>query len=114
MAPAAYRIFFCNQDWKNGVTLYTYTLAQQPDADAILNNLGNIYWTEGNLPGAKREWDNAYRMRQNVPAVLNNLGLYYAKEGDVALDAKAGRNDLAQKEYRAALGRLRAGNNYGK
>lgn len=79
---AAVRIAVRNRDWNNNVRLYTVTLAQQPDAYPMLNNLGNEYWERGEFEMAKREWDQAYRVRPNLAPLLSNLGLYYSKKGD--------------------------------
>lgn len=82
VALCAVRVFTRNRDWTNDVQLYTQTLSQQPYAAPILNNLGTIYWGEGQYNRAEREWAKAYRLQPKMVAVLDNLGLYYSKEGD--------------------------------
>ncbi|MGH9469716.1 MAG: tetratricopeptide repeat protein [Terriglobia bacterium] len=80
----AARIVTRNRDWNNNVRLYTRTLEQQPDAYAILNNLGAVYWAQGKAAAAQKEWLRALVLHPKNTIVLNNLGLFYAKEKDYA------------------------------
>jgi protein O-mannosyl-transferase len=73
------RVFTRDRDWSNDVLLYTTTLAQQPNAWAILVNLGTDYWHQGNVNAARREWMKALGVHRDA-IVLSNLGLVYAKE----------------------------------
>ena len=71
----AIRIIARNRDWHNNVTFYTATLAVSPDAYYIHNNLGTVYWAQGNIPAAEREWRTALRLAPGSEYVLHNLGL---------------------------------------
>lgn len=71
----AARIVTRNRDWSDDVTLYTKTLAQSPDSYHIHNNLGTVLWRQGNVEGAKREWEEALALNPNNAIFLNNLGL---------------------------------------
>ncbi|HEV2177507.1 MAG TPA: tetratricopeptide repeat protein [Terriglobia bacterium] len=79
-ALCAARIVLRNRDWRNDVVLYTRTLAVYPDAYPIRNNLGTVYWMQGNVAGAEREWQRALEANPGNAIVLNNLGLVMSKE----------------------------------
>ncbi|MGH9432285.1 MAG: tetratricopeptide repeat protein [Terriglobia bacterium] len=76
---AAMRIVIRNRDWRNDIALYTKTLAQSPDANQILNNLGTVYWQRGQTEEARRCWERALALRPSKDIFLNNLGLYYTR-----------------------------------
>jgi len=69
------RIVTRNRDWRDNVTFYTATLAVSPDAYYIHNNLGTVYWDQGNIPAAEREWRTALRLAPGSEYALHNLGL---------------------------------------
>ncbi len=76
----ALRIVVRDQDWSNDIRLYTRTLKQSPHAYHILNNLGTIYWDQGELDQAAEQWRRALQLAPHNVIILNNLGLYYAKQ----------------------------------
>lgn len=80
------RIVTRNRDWRDNLTFYTATLAVSPNAYYIHNNLGTVYWGQGNILAAAKEWRTALRLAPTSEFVLHNLGL-------VA---------FAQKDYRQA------------
>jgi predicted membrane-bound dolichyl-phosphate-mannose-protein mannosyltransferase len=57
------RVVMRNRDWSNDVTLYTKTLAASPDSYHIRNNLGTVYWKQGNVNGRRR-----YDGRRTMPS----------------------------------------------
>jgi tetratricopeptide (TPR) repeat protein len=69
------RIVTRNRDWHDDVTLYTKTLAVSPNAYHIRNNLGTVYWRQGRVEAAEREWLEALRLAPKNAIILNNLGL---------------------------------------
>ncbi|HUI41097.1 MAG TPA: tetratricopeptide repeat protein [Terriglobia bacterium] len=71
----AARIVVRNRDWSNDIVLYHRTLALQPDAYPILNNLGTVYWQNGAVDEAERVWRRALALHPENAIVLNNLGL---------------------------------------
>jgi protein O-mannosyl-transferase len=73
----AVRIYARNRDWRNDIVLYTETLAASPDAYPILNNLGKVYWTEGNADAAERVWRQALELAPRNAIIWNNLGLVF-------------------------------------
>lgn len=90
-----FRIVTRNRDWRDNLTFYTATLAISPDAYYIHNNLGTVYWGQGNIPAAEREWRTALRLAPASEYVLHNLGLaanaekHYGEAEDLFLRALA-------------------------
>jgi Tfp pilus assembly protein PilF len=74
------RVVTRNRDWSDDVTLYTKTLAMSPDSYHIRNNLGTVYWRQGNVAAAEREWQEAVRLAPRNAIILNNLGLVRTKQ----------------------------------
>ena len=74
------RVVTRNRDWSDDVTLYTKTLAASPDAYHIHNNLGTVYWKQGNVEAAERQWQEALRLAPRNAIILNNLGLLRSKQ----------------------------------
>lgn len=70
-----FRIVTRNRDWRDNLTFYTATLAVSPDAYYIHNNLGTVYWAQGDIPAAEREWRTALRLAPTSEYALHNLGL---------------------------------------
>jgi tetratricopeptide (TPR) repeat protein len=71
------RIVTRNRDWNNDLTLYTSTLASEPNAWLIRNNLGYTLWHRGDSAGAEREWRAALAIKPENDIVLSNLGVVY-------------------------------------
>jgi tetratricopeptide (TPR) repeat protein len=71
----ALRIVMRNRDWRDNVTFYTATLKISPEAYHIHNNLGTVYWGQGNIPAAEGEWRTALRLAPTDEYALHNLGL---------------------------------------
>ena len=69
------RISTRNRDWRDNITFYTATLAISPYAYYIHNNLGTVYWAQGNIPAAEREFRTALRLAPASEYALHNLGL---------------------------------------
>jgi tetratricopeptide (TPR) repeat protein len=90
-----YRIVTRNRDWRDNLTFYTATLAVSPDAYYIHNNLGTVYWGQGNIAAAESEWRTALRLAPASEYALHNLGLaanaqeHYREAEDLFLRALA-------------------------
>jgi Flp pilus assembly protein TadD len=69
------RIVTRTRDWRDNITFYTATLAISPEAYYIHNNLGTVYWAQGNVPAAETEWRTALRLAPASEYALHNLGL---------------------------------------
>jgi Tfp pilus assembly protein PilF len=70
-----FRIVTRNLDWRDNVTLYVSTLKMSPGAYLIRNNLGSVYWRQGNVAAAEREWRKAEELAPQNELILNNLGM---------------------------------------
>jgi spermidine synthase len=66
----------------------------EPQAYAVLNNLGNAHFELGRLEEAARAYQRVITMDPNLAQTHFNLGLVYERQGSL---------DLAAREYRAAL-----------
>jgi tetratricopeptide (TPR) repeat protein len=69
------RIVIRNRDWRDNITFYTATLKISPEAYHIHNNLGTVYWAQGNIPAAEAEWRTTLRLAPTDEYALHNLGL---------------------------------------
>jgi len=74
------RIVTRNRDWNNDLTLYASTLASEPNAWHIRNNLGYALLHRGDRAGAEREWRAALAIKPENDIVLSNLGVVYQQE----------------------------------
>jgi tetratricopeptide (TPR) repeat protein len=61
-----------NRDWRTGESLFLKTL-EQGDASLIRNNLGAVYFNNGNLNDAEQEWLEALAAGPNNALALDNL-----------------------------------------
>lgn len=77
---SACRIVARNRDWHDNITFYKATLAVSPDAYYMHNNLGTVYWAQGNVKAAAEEWRVALRLAPASEYVLHNLGLVANEE----------------------------------
>ena len=75
----AARIVIRNCDWKNDVVFYSRTLDFSPDADIILNDLGTVYWDQGEADNAESAWKRSLAINPDNAPVLNNLGMVAGK-----------------------------------
>jgi len=64
-----------NRDWHDDLTLYTQTLRVSPEAHLIRTNLGTVYWRQGDVAAAEREWREVILKSPSNVVTLNNLGL---------------------------------------
>jgi tetratricopeptide (TPR) repeat protein len=80
----AARVVIRNRDWNNDIALYNQTLEHSPDAYMILNNLGTVYWQQGDLDGAESAWQRVLTMNPTHADVLNNLGLLASRRHQYA------------------------------
>ena len=122
------RIIRRNRDWHDDETFYKATLALQPDAYIIHNNLAALYLDRDDLKNAEQELREADKVAPDYPFILNNFGLLNLKlkRYDAALGYlirsimknpnepqphlylalvyhQMGKADYAEKEYRTAI-----------
>jgi tetratricopeptide (TPR) repeat protein len=72
--PYAVKTVARNRDWRSGEVLFTKTL-EQGDTSLIRGNLGAIYFNNGDLDAAEREWLEALASGPTNAFALDNLGL---------------------------------------
>ena len=75
-------------------TLWTHTLASNPDSWAAHNNLGVALFAEGKLDEAMSHYQRALALNANFPAAYSNLGMILQKNN---------HGDDAIAEYQQAL-----------
>jgi tetratricopeptide (TPR) repeat protein len=73
-----------NLDWQNDFVLYTKTLHTNPDAHVIRSNLAGIYFEQGDLARAGKEWEQALAGKPDNVNTMNALGILYTKQGRFA------------------------------
>ena len=71
------RIVRRNRDWHDNLTFFTRTLAASPDAWPIYNELGQMYYDQGDVAAAQQQWLRAAQLSPDNTAVVTNLGLSY-------------------------------------
>src|SRR5229473_2944198 len=71
---AAGEIVARNRDGKDDRALIVSTLKVRPDSPYMLNDLGQIRWSEGDHAEAERQWQLALSYRPDAVEVLANLG----------------------------------------
>ena len=72
------RVVTRNPDWHDDVRLYTVTLASSPNSYHIRNNLGTVYWKQGNIVAAEQEWRRALELSPRNVIFINNLGMVFS------------------------------------
>ncbi|NUO08169.1 MAG: tetratricopeptide repeat protein [Candidatus Brocadia sp.] len=75
----AYLTLTRNNDWKDGLQLWSKTVRDSPNSFRAHINLGNAYEKMGFNTAAFEEYKRALSMNPNDADVYNNLGIYYNK-----------------------------------
>ena len=75
----AYLTFKRNNDWKDGLWLWSKTTLTSPNSFRAHINLGNAYEKKGLNTAAFEEYQNALSIDTNDADIYNNLGIYYNK-----------------------------------
>jgi Flp pilus assembly protein TadD/uncharacterized membrane protein len=68
------------RDWRDDVTLFTRSLADDPDDYRLHDALGQAYWIRGESESAEREWGETLRLEPGSLQTLNSLGALYAQQ----------------------------------
>jgi protein O-mannosyl-transferase len=76
------RIYTRNRDWHDSQALYEGMLQGDPNADAIRNDLGVIYWNAGQRELAIQSWDMAHQQNPISYSPMVNLGMAAVLSGD--------------------------------
>jgi tetratricopeptide (TPR) repeat protein len=75
LAAGMARIFARNPGWKDDLTFYRCTLRDSPGAFTFHNNLGALYWQQGNVAAAERQWKQTLKLSPHYAYALHNMGL---------------------------------------
>lgn len=76
---SAYLTLKRNNDWRDGLSLWSKTALASPDSFRVHINLGNAYEEKGFNTTALEEYKKALSINPNDADIYNNLGIYYNK-----------------------------------
>lgn len=76
---SAYLTLKRNNDWKDGLRLWSKTAITSPGSFRAHNNLGNAYEEKGFNAAALEEYKKALSINPDDADIYNNLGIYYNK-----------------------------------
>lgn len=93
------RSYVRSLDWKDGGTLYTQDLRYSKNSFLLHNNLGVVYFREGRVDDAEKEFRAAYEINPRYGTTINNLGAVLERKGDLAGAEKAYREAVARSDY---------------
>jgi len=68
--------------YEDKISFWTSAVKYSPNSAFNHNNLGAMYYIDGNYAQAKEQWLIAKKLNPNEPLVSNNLGLIYDLEGE--------------------------------
>jgi tetratricopeptide (TPR) repeat protein len=71
------------QVYRDNETLWSDTLAKNPDCWMAEHNLANLLLHRGDVPAAIAHWERALQIDPHLPEVYNNLGTVFFKMGNV-------------------------------
>jgi len=83
-----------NNYYRDGLSFWNNAVKTSPNFSFSNNNLGAMYYLNGQLDLAAKYFRRALELNRTEPMVHNNLGLIYQAQG---------RYDLAEKEYKLEL-----------
>lgn len=74
---AFYRVVSRNSQWRDEITLFLQSTAQDPENSTLHADLGAAYWNIRDEADAVAEWKLALAHDPDDPVALDNLGLFY-------------------------------------
>ena len=78
------RTFIRTFDWKNDETLWRASLySNEKNNYKDYNEIGNVYYRDGNLREALVYYEKALKIRPLYPEVLHNVGLTFLRSGQL-------------------------------
>ena len=83
-----------NQVWRTPETLWLHAAAVNPTSGFALNNVGNIYYFQGNLAKAYEFYSRAVDVNPFNPSAQYNMGMTFEKVGDLPRALQFYRNFL--------------------
>ncbi|MDP2941545.1 MAG: tetratricopeptide repeat protein [Candidatus Omnitrophota bacterium] len=83
IAACGIRAVIRNEDWKTQGRFWRQTLKVSPQSPKAHNNMGDVYYQEGDIDSAIREFKKAIEIRPDFADAYFNLGnIYYYIKGD--------------------------------
>ncbi len=86
--------FIHNTNFKDKLIFWKNAVAHSPSHPLAHKNLGAMYYLEGNLTEAEKEFRKSVELNTTEPMIHNNLGLIYFRRGEY---------DKAQQEFAKEL-----------
>jgi protein O-mannosyl-transferase len=80
--PLSVRTFVRNQNWKDGLTLYTHDASINSTSFDLENNLGVELFRTNKIAEAKSHFEKSISLQPKWYFALNNLGAVYQHEGN--------------------------------
>jgi protein O-mannosyl-transferase len=74
-----------NVDWKSDKNLWEATKIVSPYSARVYNNLGDVFFKEGNMPKAIEYFQIALKLKPDFADVVHNLGYTYLELGNYDL-----------------------------
>jgi len=100
------RTIIRNQNWKNGLTLYTNDIQLNPEAFDLQNNYGVELFRSGKKDEAKIHFENSIALAPNWTTNYSNLGVIYERLGDEEEAEKLYKKTLENGDYYLAVENL--------
>ncbi len=69
------------KNYKNKITFWSDAVINSPSSSFNRNNLGAMYYLDGEYEKALRQWEKTLELNPNEPLTHNNIGLIYEKLG---------------------------------
>jgi len=94
VALAIFTLFFSSQtyglckEWKDGMTLWTHVIEKDPTIPGAYNNRGLVYLDQGNIPLARKDFDDAIRLQPDFAYAYYNRGLTYMQTGSADAEVR--------------------------
>ncbi|MEK7081174.1 MAG: tetratricopeptide repeat protein [Patescibacteria group bacterium] len=88
-----------NQYYKNGFSFWKNAVETSPSFAFNHNNLGAMYYLDGNVNNAEKEFKTALELNPKEPMAHNNLGLVYANQNKLAEAEEEYKKELENNPY---------------
>lgn len=88
-----------NNDWKDGLTLFSHDQKISQDSFDLENNLGVELFRTGKVEEAKPHFEKSIALSPNWYFAYNNLGAVYEKEKDYSKAEKMYQETLKKSDY---------------
>ncbi|MFH1668159.1 MAG: tetratricopeptide repeat protein, partial [Candidatus Komeilibacteria bacterium] len=87
------------KNYKNKITFWSNAVVNSPSSSFNRNNLGAMYYLDGEYEKALRESEKTLELNPNEPLAHNNIGVIYEKLEQYAAAEQAYLNELQINPY---------------